>query len=343
MSKAKNKRKNNKKGPIWPIFLFIIGLLVLLYPRLSDLYYRVDQQDQVADFKDSRQELSQEEIDERIRLAKAYNDSLNNAVSEDPFSEENLEEGIAHYAKMLEIHEKIGVVEVPAAHIELAIYAGTAPEILEHAAGHLEGTSLPIGGNSSHTLLTAHSGLPQARLFTDLHDVELGDKFYIHNIKETLAYQVDHIDVIKPSDFSQLLIVPGHDYASLLTCTPLGINSHRLIVRGHRVPYVEAVEERIIADNKASFRYQYLFYLALIIIVILCIIMLINRRRMKAIKADLKDLSEDSSDSEKILASESSYDEEDYGKDYNSQHDEYHDDREYYDDEDWDDGEGDWS
>ena len=125
----------------------------------------------------------------------------------------------------------------------------TNEEILQKGAGHLEGTSLPIGGASTHTVITAHSGLPTAKLFTDLEKVKMGEKFYIENIAGTLAYQVDHIDVIEPSNFEQLLVVKDKDYATLLTCTPIMINTHRLIVRGHRVPYVPEVDDDIMRDK----------------------------------------------------------------------------------------------
>lgn len=254
-------------------FVFLIGLVVLLYPFFSDWYYRIETGRLANEFTVERDQIPKEEIEERIKLAQAYNDALHNAIKEgDPYAKKKREEGLANYAKMLEIRQKIGVVEVPSVDIRLPIFAGTSESILENAAGHLEGTSLPIGGNSSHTVITAHSGLPKAKLFTDLHQVQLGDKFFITNIKETLAYQVDSIDTIDPSDFSRLLIVPGHDYATLLTCTPVGINSHRLIVRGHRIPYTPAADEPLLAENKINYWYQKLFFVALAIILILLLL-----------------------------------------------------------------------
>lgn len=281
-SKAKGKKNKKRKwvsALAW--FILIGGLGVILYPHFSDWYYRMDQNNQVTEFKAAKQEISAEEINERIRLAEAYNRSLQNVVDKDPYGEDNLAEGIAHYAKMLELHEKIGVIEVPTADINLPVYAGTSEDVLQKAAGHLEGTSLPIGGNSTHTVITGHSGLPQVRLFTDLHKVKRGDKFYFHNIKEVLAYQVDEIKVINPSDFSKLLIVPGHDYMTLLTCTPVGINTHRLIVRGHRVPYVQAVEEQNIEMNRTNFRYQRYFYISIAVIILLLLLIIRIKRRQK--------------------------------------------------------------
>ena len=268
------------------ILLFLVGFLIMIYPQISRIYYRIEADVQVTEFDRGKKALDEEEIDERIKLAKAFNESLNNVVEKDPYSEEEKAQGRAEYARMLEIHEKIGHVQIPAIDTDIPIYAGTAEEILQIGAGHLEGTSLPVGGNSTHAVITAHSGLPEARLFTDLDRLKIGDKFYIHNIKEILAYQVDQIEVIEPSDFSKLLIAPGHDYVTLLTCTPPMINTHRLLVRGHRVPYVPEVEERIIAENRTSFLYRYLFYASLVLIVIL--ILTVLRLRSKKRKAEME-------------------------------------------------------
>ena len=242
---SKKKKKSNKLF----IFIFILGLAIMTYPMISNWYYRIESNNQVADYKEARNLLSDEEIQRRLRLAKIYNDNLGNVTPKDPYSEEEKHKAIENYAQMLELRTKIGVVNIPSIDVELPIYAGTNEEILQKGAGHLEGTSLPIGGESTHTVITAHSGLPSARLFTDLQKVKMGEKFYIENIAGTLAYQVDHIDVIDPSDFQQLLVVPEKDYATLLTCTPIMINTHRLIVRGHRVPYVPEVDEKVKEDK----------------------------------------------------------------------------------------------
>lgn len=296
-----NEQKSNpkkRKKTVWPfIVLFILGIGILSYPFISDLYYRIDFNNQVNDFSESVKDLSQPEIENRMNLARAYNDSLTNSLMGDPFSEEMLKKGQEEYARMLEVKEKIGFVEVPSVNIKLPLYAGTSEFVLEKGSGHLEGTSLPIGGNSTHSVLTAHSGMPQAKLFTDLHQVKLGDKFYVHNIQEVLAYQVDQIDVIDPTDFSELLIKPGHDYVTLLTCTPVGINSHRLVVRGHRIPYNAPVEERAIAEHRASFLYKYLFYAAagLVFVLLIAILGLYRRKqqykkRLKALDAEKEEL-----------------------------------------------------
>ncbi|MDU7299172.1 MAG: class C sortase, partial [Finegoldia magna] len=196
--------------------------------------------------------------------------------------------------RMLEVKEKIGHVEIPKINQDLPMYAGTSEDVLQIGIGHLEGTSLPIGGNNTHAVLTAHSGLPTAKLFTDLKMMKIGDKFYVHNIFGTLAYQVDQIKIVDPSNFNDLLIVKGHDYCTLLTCTPIMINSHRLLVRGHRVPYVPAVDEALIADNKASYIYRYLFYVSLVIIAILLYLIYRQRKAKKKLRElDVEDKHEE--------------------------------------------------
>lgn len=277
---SKKKKKSNKLF----IFIFILGLAIMTYPMISNWYYRIESNNQVADYKEARDLLSDEEIQRRLRLAKIYNDNLGNVTPKDPYSEEEKHKAIENYAQMLELRTKIGVITIPSIDVELPIYAGTNEEILQKGAGHLEGTSLPIGGESTHTVITAHSGLPSARLFTDLQKVKMGEKFYIDNIAGTLAYEVDHIDVIDPSDFSQLLVVPEKDYATLLTCTPIMINTHRLIVRGHRVPYVPEVDEKVKEDKGKNLGIDKRLIILLIFAIIILGRYLLSKRKKKLAK-----------------------------------------------------------
>lgn len=268
-----NKKKKKKKKSNLPfIFIFILGFLILLYPQVSRLYYRVQANNNIGVFDDASSQLDEEEVNRRMELARAFNASLVNNISEDPYSEDKKEQGKAEYARMLEVHEQIGHINIPRINTDIPVYAGTAEEVLQKGAGHLEGTSLPIGGNNSHSVITAHSGLPTAKLFTDLSKVKMGDKFYFHNLKEVLAYQVDQIKIVEPSNFEDLLIVPGHDYQTLLTCTPIMINSHRLLVRGHRVPYEPLEEQKLMKDNKKERLYKYAFYLGIFVILALILL-----------------------------------------------------------------------
>ena len=293
MTKEKKTKKKGKKRQLPYIIIFIIGFSVFLYPQISRLYYRVEATQQVASFDAEKSKLTSDEVKRRIDLAHAFNESLVNVVAEDPYAEERQNAGRAEYARMLEIHEQIGHIQIPVINTDIPIYAGTAEEVLQKGAGHLEGTSLPVGGNNTHTVITAHSGLPTAKLFSDLHKVEIGDRFYIHNLGEILAYQVDQIKVIDPSDFSDLLVEDGHDYATLLTCTPIMINTHRLIVRGHRVPYDETADSIIIAENQKAFIYRYAFFAVLVLMVLMIIMIFRYRRLSKKMSKDIKELREE--------------------------------------------------
>ena len=277
--KVKKKKKPQSKVSKWVWRLvFLLGIAIMLYPLINKIYYRVDSTNQVDTFKSGTEELSTEEIRRRMDLAHAYNESLSGEIADDPYTRKKQEEGRKEYARMLEVEEMIGHVEIPRIDQDLPIYAGTSEDVLQKGVGHLEGTSLPVGGNSTHSVLTAHTGLPEATLFTHLTELEIGDKFYIHNIEGVMAYQVDQIKVIEPSNFSDLEVVPGHDYVTLLTCTPIMINTHRLIVRGHRVPYVPAVDEELIRTNRANWMFRILFFVALFLILVL-IIRLIKLRK----------------------------------------------------------------
>lgn len=218
-------------------FIIILGILITCYPVISQIYYNIINKQEIIDFNSGSKTLSESEISNRIVLARDYNKSLRNVTITDPYTREKIEKGLKEYARMLEINEKIGSISIPAIGVNLPIFAGTSENVLQKGVGHLEGTSLPIGGKNTHSVLTAHTGLPKNRLFTDLNKVKIGHKFFITNIKEVIAYEVDSITVITPTQIDKLAIIPGKDYVTLLTCTPYMINSHRLLVRGHRVPY----------------------------------------------------------------------------------------------------------
>ena len=218
--KKKSKKGNSRKSNILLMFVFFIGFSILMYPFITQWYYRVESGKKIEKFEDEIKRLSPEEIEERINLAKAYNSTLDASKLSDPYSNEEKEKGIAEYARMLQIGELIGHIEIPKIDENLPIYAGTSEDILQKGAGHLEGSSLPVGGISTHAVITAHRGLPTAALFTKLDKLEKGDIFFVHNIQTVLAYEVDQILVVEPTDFAPILVQPGEDYVTLLTCTP---------------------------------------------------------------------------------------------------------------------------
>lgn len=262
----------------WKIILiFVLGLMIAIYPIISNYYYTVENNNQVKDFQEAVSEMPDKEVLERIDLAKAYNDTLDPSRLADPYTERE-KKGVENYARMLEVREKIGYIDVPKINQQIPVYAGTSEDILQHACGHLEGTSLPIGGKDTHAVITAHRGLPQVKLFRDLDKMEVGDLFFFTNVKETLAYKVDQILVVEPWDFEPVLVVEGKDLMTLLTCTPYMINSHRLLVRGHRVPYVPEVKEEI---ERAKFNYKSLIVPGIVLAVVMLIIFLYIRHRRR--------------------------------------------------------------
>ena len=262
----------------WKIILiFVLGLMIAIYPIISNYYYTVENNNQVKDFQEAVSEMPDKEVLERIDLAKAYNDTLDPSRLADPYTERE-KKGVENYARMLEVREKIGYIDVPKINQQIPVYAGTSEDVLQHACGHLEGTSLPIGGKDTHAVITAHRGLPQVKLFRDLDKMEVGDLFFFTNVKETLAYKVDQILVVEPWDFEPVLVVEGEDLMTLLTCTPYMINSHRLLVRGHRVPYVPEVKEEI---ERAKFNYKSLTVPGIVLAVVMVIIFLYIRHRRR--------------------------------------------------------------
>lgn len=274
------KRKKNKKRN-WPfVLIFIVGLLILLYPRFSMWYYRIDSNNIIKVFDSEKSKLTSDEIQRRMELAKGYNLSLNNVIGDDPY-DDIIVNGRKEYARMLQIKEYIGHIQIPKIKEDIPMYAGTTEEVLQKGAGHLEGTSLPIGGENTHSVITAHTGLPTAKLFTNLDKVEIGDKFYVHNFAEILAYEVDQIKVVEPSNFNDLLIVKDKDYVTLLTCTPYMINTHRLLVRGHRVEYVPEVANREMELTKLTFFEKYFIYILILLVILLLVLYYLYSKRKK--------------------------------------------------------------
>lgn len=254
------------KKNLW-IIIIALGVVAVIYPFASQKYYSYISRQEINRFDNESKNFVNYEIEKKIKLAQAYNQSLKAEYIADPFNDKILGEGRAEYARMLEVHEKIGYIEIPKIGQQIIIKAGTSPTVLQEGAGHLEGTSLPVGGKDTHSVITAHRGLPSAKLFTDLNKLNEGDIFFIKNIKEKLAYKIDKIQTVEPDDFDPVKISLGKDYVSLLTCTPYMINSHRLIVRGHRVNISEGkkIENE---TNKKTF-FQKLIYFIVFIILLL--------------------------------------------------------------------------
>lgn len=227
----------------WPLILILllmlVGLGLLLYPTAGNLISKITSTVKIQRYQQDISKLNDQKVETMWKAAQAYNARLSGVIETDAFSVGNKQPGQmdAQYMSLLDVNGLMGYVEIPSIQVYLPIYHGTTSTVLQKGAGHLEGSALPVGGPGTNPVITAHRGLPSAKLFTDLDQLELGDDFYLHILGRTLAYRVDQISVIKPSDTKALDAIPGQDHATLLTCTPYGINTERLVVRGVRVAY----------------------------------------------------------------------------------------------------------
>lgn len=217
------------------------------------------------------------------RQAFAYNKSLTSTSMADAFTYPS-KEASEEYSKLLNVDNTgvMGYISIPKINVRIPIYHGTSEKTLEKGVGHLEGSSLPIGGIGNHVILSAHRGLPSSKLFSDLDQMRVGDQFYLYVLNETLAYQVDSVKVIKPSELDSFVKDEKKDYVTLVTCTPYGVNTHRLLVRGSRVEYKKAEANRIESSKNLSTA-DIVFYisLALVIIAIIVSILLISKSKKK--------------------------------------------------------------
>lgn len=239
--------KSKKKGKITikdiiRLLVLLVAFAVLLYPTYSRYLNEKNGSKVVSEYDEKSVKLSHAEKEQMLADARAYNqEMLGNIDLIDPFSQTEPEVD-ERYESLLNVEGSgmMGYVKIPKINVELPIYHGTSESVLQAGVGHFQGTSLPVGGDSTHTVLTGHRGLPDKTLFTNMDKMEVGDIFYIKVLDATLAYEVDQILTVLPEDTEALSIVPGQDYATLVTCTPFAINTHRLLVRGHRIPYEEA-------------------------------------------------------------------------------------------------------
>src|SRR5690625_204458 len=257
----------------------VVGFGLILYPLISQLYYDQVADKEVTDFQEAVEVIDPPELKEKnVQLAEAYNEALEpNMDWVDPYSEAEREEGVLTYAEMLKMQEKIGVIHLPTINVTLPVFAGTSTNVLQSGVGHLEGTSLPIGGDNSHSVLTAHRGLPEARLFTDLDQMEMGDVFFVETMAGSLYYEVDEILVIEPTETDSVRIIPDKDYLTLLTCTPYMVNTHRLLVRGVRIPAPpKEIVEEIAQDQGRGFSYYLQTYWHYLLIITVCISIVIS-------------------------------------------------------------------
>ncbi len=273
--------------------IFIIGLGIMLYPIISNLYIEHHQGNIINEYNKTVESMPDNTLEKEREKAEGYNKMLTgNMIITDPFDPEaqkKLEENSDYY-NILNIGNDniIGYIKIPKINVSLPIYHGTSEEVLKRGVGHLQNTSFPIGGESTHAVLSGHTGLSSAKLFTDLDKLEEGELFFIEVLGEKLAYKIDQIKIVEPRETSDLVIKSGEDYVTLVTCTPYGINSHRLLVRGTRIPYTEEVEKEAKNEEnskvKSTWRDEYFKALAVglgglsVLGVIFIIIVLIKKK-----------------------------------------------------------------
>ena len=292
------KKKSSK---IVIILIFLAGLSLLLYPFVANQWNNHRQKQLIGNYESvisDKEAAGNIDYAAEMKKAEAYNDALLPSILPDSFAVADAStETDSSYEDSLNIagDGMMGIVEIPKIAIKLPIYHGTGDEVLQKAAGHLEGSSLPIGGESTHAVISAHRGLPSASLFTDLDQLEIGDHFLIHVLDETLCYEVDQILVVDPEDTSALAVEDGEDLVTLLTCTPYGVNTQRLMVRGHRVPY----EEQAVADEQTplsgfSLHRNYLLWVVVGIVItgVFILILFIREKKLQKKAAKQKESEE---------------------------------------------------
>ena len=266
-------------------FLLALGLTV--YPIFSNRYNEAHQSLIHTEYRNAVQTLPDTAISEAKAAAMAYNESLwSHTAQYGSYSKDSVVSAVEDYAGLLDLTGTgaMGYVHIPKLAVTLPIYHGTEEETLARGVGHLIGSSLPVGGSSTHTILTGHSGLASQKMFSDLDKLEVGDTFYLEVLNEVLAYEVDQINTVLPHDTTYLGLEENKDLCTLVTCTPFGVNTHRLLVRGHRIPYtpentdnptIELAETEESVDSTWEQEYEKGVYLAIGIVALICLILFI--------------------------------------------------------------------
>ena len=267
--------------------VILIGLGLISYPSVSDWWNSFHQTRAVASYAAAVSQMKTEDYDRLFAEADDYNRKLAGTGMKWSMTDEEIQE----YNSILDISENgiMGYIDIPRIRQTLPIYHGTDDAVLQIAIGHLAGTSLPVGGDSSHCVVSGHRGLPSARLFTDLDRLIVGDIWTMTVLNRTVTYEVDQIRIVEPEDLSELQIVQGRDYCTLLTCTPYGINSHRLLVRGHRIANLDG-DANVTADAMQVDQTLVAIVVAIIILLILCVFLLITSSKWYRQRRDRREM-----------------------------------------------------
>ena len=266
------------------VLIFTLGLGILLYPIVSNLLMNIFQTTAIKEYNYTVEQMKQDRIEEILSEARIYNEQFKNTIVVDPFSQEAENNKNSEYNEILNIDGTMGYIEIPKINVNLPIFNGTSEEVLKRGVGHIETTPLPIGGEGNHSVLSAHRGLPSAKLFTDLDKLEVDDVFMIKMLTEILVYKIDQITVVEPTDTQYLQAEDGQDYITLITCTPYAINTHRLLVRGTRIDtdeYFATINNSNLDNEKNSVNYLFIFIIVVIIVLIVIFIFKKVRRRRR--------------------------------------------------------------
>lgn len=272
------KKKRNVISTAILVVLLLVGLSVMLYPTVSDWWNSRVQTRAIATYNQSVEQMDTGDKERLLMEAHSYNATLSHLTA--PFT--NWEDA-RNYGKILDISGTgiMGYISIPKIQVELPIYHGTSAEVLNVAVGHLQGSSFPVGGENTHAVISAHRGLPSAKLFSDLDQLVEGDTFTVTILDEVLTYEVEKIFIVKPDELDKLAIIPGGDYVTLMTCTPYGVNSHRLLVRAHRVDTVYPHNVKVAADAVQLDSMSVVPFIAAPLFVGLLVFWIVSSRRQK--------------------------------------------------------------
>ena len=268
----------NNRSTILLILILLIGLSLMLYPSFADWWNSFHSSRAIASYEEQVANIDDAQYEELWDAAWDYNQSLLHRPNDFLLSDEQQE----IYKSLLDFGGNgiMGYIEIPMIDVMLPIYHGTKESVLQIAVGHLDWTSLPVGGAGSHCVVSGHRGLPSARLFTDLDKLKVGDVFMLHVLNEILTYEIDQILIVEPQDTDPLLIEPGKDLCTMITCTPYGINSHRMLVRGHRIESQEEAKAiRITADAVRIEPLMVAPFVAVPILLVLLILLLLPKQK----------------------------------------------------------------
>lgn len=280
------------------VLILLLGVGIMLYPTVSDYWNSFHQSKVITEYAEQVAQLDNSEYEKVISDAREYNKRLNAGAYSPRLDEEAAED----YNSQLDISGTgvMGYIEIPKINCTLAIYHGTSDAVLQIGVGHIEGTSLPVGGVGTHCVVSGHRGLPSAKLFTNLDKLEVGDIFMMRVLDETLTYEVDQVLIVLPHETEALNVDPDMDYCTLVTCTPYAVNTHRLLVRGHRVENREEAKEIIVTSDAVQIDPMIVAPIVAVPILILLVIAVLTATGAKRKKTRLKELSEKKDDEDEL-------------------------------------------